>query len=849
MGVHGRDRELDLLDRLVVSARAGRGGALAVRSGPGLGRSTLLRWAARRASPDFRVLSVPGVRVEAELAGAALGRFLPGGSDAPQDVHRRLAELAADRPLLCVADDAHWMDAPSLNALAFTARRAESYPILMLFGASDGRLRGAGRDRLAAIPDLALPPLDDTAARLVLREGVEGIPTELESVLVELAGGNPRALRELGRALTPGQLSGIDPPPVTLPPGSELRAVYRRRFMRLPEASRLLLLFAVVEESLDIVTLGRAAAAAGVDLAALEPARDVGLLTVEGDHVSVPGQLVRGVLQADAPLADLNTAHRLLARVMDRPGQRARRIMHRTSIAPRPGDVEELRAVAAGADPVEAAAIWARAADLSGDPADLLGAASAHWRGGASARARVLVRRALADPAVPPGEAELLLGEIELFDGMPEKARTLYAAAADLLPEPERLDALARAGEAAYLAGDIASYLDLAERAKRTPGSELLTLHFQGTAAAFVGEDFGVPLRRLLGLPESCMDHLWASTAASLLGDDLAAHELATGAVRAAHGGNISLRPCALHLLAQAELWRGRFCEAAEASREGLALAEAVGQGNVAVDHRALLALVAALRGDRNESRRQAGIAATTAAARGLSRPEAFISWAEAALDLLSDRPAEAAARLRIMTVHPVVRVMSTPLYVEAEVHSGGREAAARSLAVFDMWAQATANPARLALSRRCHALLAAGGAAEEHFSAALALHRLGGSPFELARTELLFGSWLRRSRRPSDARPHLRYALHLFRHYEAEAWAGRARAELRAAGESALGGEPAAELTAQQEQIARLAAEGATNREIAARLVLSPRTVEHHLRNVFTRLGVRSRVELTKFF
>ncbi|ROO88987.1 regulatory LuxR family protein [Actinocorallia herbida] len=849
MGVHGRDRELDLLDRLVVEARAGRGGALAVRSGPGLGRSTLLRWAARRASPDFRVLSVPGVRVEADLPGAALGRILPGGSEDPLEVHRRLVELAADRPLLCVADDAHWMDAPSLAALAFTARRAETLPILMLFGASDGRVRGAGRDRLAAIPDLPLPPLDDTASRLVLRECVEGIPAEVESVLVELAGGNPRALRELGRALTPGQISGIEPPPATLPSGSELRATFRRRYDRLPEDARSLLAFAVVEERLDIVTLGRAAASAGLDLAALEPARSAGLLTVDRDHVSVPSALMRSVLEADSPLAALHTAHRLLAQVMDRPGQRARRIMHRTAVARRPSDLAELRAVAAGAEPAEAAGIWARAAELSGDPADLLGAAAAHWRAGAPARAKVLVRRALADPAVPPGEAEMLLGEIELFDGMPEKSRTLYATAADLLPEAERLDALARAGEAAYLAGDIMSYLDLAERAARTPGSDLLTLHFQGIAAAFVGEDFSHALRRVLTLPESCLDHLWASTAASLLGDDLAAHELAGGAVRAAHGGNTALKPCALHLLAQAELWRGRFCEAVEASREGLALAEATGQGNVAVDHRALLALVAALRGDRAESRRQAGMAAATAQGRGLSRPEAFLSWAEAALDLLADRPAEAAARLRIITVHPVVRVMSTPLYVEAEVHSGGREAAARSLAVFDGWAKATANPARLALSRRCHALLSEGPVAEEHFSAALALHRLGGSPFELARTELLFGSWLRRSRRPSDARAHLRHALHLFRHYEAEAWAGRARAELRAAGETAAGGEPAAELTAQQEQIARLAAEGATNREIAARLVLSPRTVEHHLRNVFTRLGVRSRVELAKFF
>ncbi len=851
MAVHGRDRELDLLDELVMRARTGRGGALAVRSGPGLGRSTLLRWAARRASTGFRVLSVPGVRAEAGIAGAGVGRILPGTPDDPCAVRRSLTELAQDRPVLCIADDAHWLDRESLDALAYAARRVDGEPILMLFAAHNEHILTPERDRLAAIPSLSLPPLSDETSRRVLRECAPDIPGELESVLVELAGGNPRALLELGRSLTPGQLSGTEPPPPTLPATSELRAMYRRRFFRLSETARLLLLLAVVDDRLDTVTLGRAAASVGLDLAELEPARAWGLLAVDGDHVTVPSLLVRSVLYADAPLVEKRTAHCLLAGVLDRPDQRSRRIWHRTAVTSRSGDAADLRAVAAGAEPAEAARLWTRAAELSGDPADLLGAAGAFWHSGDPARARGLIRRVQADPAVPPGEAELLLGEIELFDGLPGRARACFQTAADLLPPQQRLDALARAGEAAFLAGDILGYLELAAQAEDASGPELLALHFAGTSAAFVNGDFTTPLRKLLTLPVNCLDHFWAATAASLLGDDTASYELASRAVRAAHGGYATLRPAALHLLAQADVWRGRFAEARASSLEGLALARAVGQGNVAVDHLSVLALLSALRGDRENTERHADEAAKTASARGLSRPEAFITWARAVLDLIEDRPVEAAARLEVMTVHPVVRVMTTPLYVEAAVHSGRRDAAVRALHLFDKWAETTDNPARLALSRRCHALLADGDA-EKHFTAALSLHRLGGSPFELARTQLLYGSWLRRARRPSDARVHLRQALHAFRHYDAGGWAGRARAELRAAGESCTGpegAEPAVELTAQQQQIARLAAEGATNREIAAHLVLSPRTVEHHLRNVFTRLGVRSRVELVRFF
>jgi DNA-binding NarL/FixJ family response regulator len=227
-----------------------------------------------------------------------------------------------------------------------------------------------------------------------------------------------------------------------------------------------------------------------------------------------------------------------------------------------------------------------------------------------------------------------------------------------------------------------------------------------------------------------------------------------------------------------------------------------------------------------------------------------------ACADLADDRPADAMDRLRLMAagtgyVHPAIRAMAAPHFVEAAARCGERDKAVHALAKFDDWANSTGSTPRLAQSHRCHALISpTSPEADEHFIEAIRLHRASNTALELAKTELLYAHHLRRSRKPRAAREHLRDALKIFEEYDAQLWTERTRAELRAAGE-AVDTRPRAitGLTPQQEQIARLVAEGATNREIAAQLVVSPRTVDHHLRNIFTRLGVRSRVELTALF
>jgi DNA-binding CsgD family transcriptional regulator len=244
-------------------------------------------------------------------------------------------------------------------------------------------------------------------------------------------------------------------------------------------------------------------------------------------------------------------------------------------------------------------------------------------------------------------------------------------------------------------------------------------------------------------------------------------------------------------------------------------------------------------------------------AARELGRPQAFNCWVSACIDLVEDRPADALHRFRHMTAgtgqfNPAVRALATPHYVEAASRCGQHARALGALHAFESWAAGSGSTTRLALAQRCHGLLAEDDTvAEEHFRESLRLHQHAHTALELAKTELFFAHRLRRARKPGAARSLLREALTIFRQFDARPWADRATAELRAAGETVGPAAPRgkAELTAQQMRISALVAEGATNREIADRLVLSTRTVDYHLRNIFARLGVRSRVELAALF
>ncbi|WP_254876859.1 LuxR family transcriptional regulator [Verrucosispora sp. NA02020] len=803
-----------------------------------------------------------------------------------------LGRAARERPLLCTMDDLDTGDAPTARILAFVARRLRHLPVTLLLTAGDG-------SRVAGIPSRRLPPLDETASRALLADRCPGPPPP-EPVLATLAAvgaGNPQALVDLGDALTPGQWLGREPLPGAPPTDGNLGRAYRAMLDRLPADTRRVLLLTALAADIGSGVLARAARAAGTAVEALAPAEAAGLVRTDpyGD-VAFARPLARAMVEATASAADRRAAHLLLAAACGAPGQRLRRVLHRAAAAdgPDPALAADLAAVAIdGGYSVGAAAALARAAELTDDPAlaaERRVAAARHaWTVGRTGQARALLR-AVPPPGAPEeaagaggpstprdvdpgGRAALLRGEMRLRCGAPSAALPVLLAAADALTGTDlaaaRL-ALLRAGEAVCFSGEQYRYAEVARHPAAArhdadgPEAELLTTMIAGVAATLRGEHTrgGPLLRRAVVLGGRSTVALTptaltgAAVAGLLVAVDAAAHRLADRAVDLARNrGEVCLLPRALELRAMSEYWLGRHDAAARSCREGLLLARSGDQHASAEVHLGLLAVLAAVRADRDTGLRYVAEIGDSAPAG--SRPYALAQWALSVLDLVDGRYADAADRLTALARpgtgrgQVLVQVMATPHLVEAAVGAGRPAQARTALAVFDRWVGSTASSSRRALSARCHALLAPRGSAEaeELFRAALRLHPADVATFERARTELLFGRELRRRRRPRDARAYLHRARQAFVLLAAHAWAEQATAELRAAGESVGVPQRPAErlLTGQQLRIARLVAEGATNREIAGRMFLSTRTVDHHLRNVFHRLGVRSRTELTR--
>ncbi|MEV6996943.1 LuxR C-terminal-related transcriptional regulator [Streptomyces sp. NPDC093982] len=421
---------------------------------------------------------------------------------------------------------------------------------------------------------------------------------------------------------------------------------------------------------------------------------------------------------------------------------------------------------------------------------------------------------------------------------------------------------LARATEAAIYTGDLRRLREAARVADRlgvvSPGT------LGGLVAAFEGryEDARELLEAAAGRCGPGGDPtvlIHAGIAALLLGDHTRA---ATATLRAAASararGTPVTVPQAMEFRAYADFWTGRPRAGEAAAADALWQAHATGQDNGACHLQAALAMFSALTGDADLCHERAASARSYALARGLGLPAALAQWALAYLDLSSGRFAAAAARLRALAGfgpghgHRAIRHLAAPHYVEAAVRTGDTRVARVAHADYHRWASAVRSPDDLALSARCRALLAPGAEAVDHYRVALDLHSHGTRDFERARTELLFGSTLRRLRSRTEARDRLHSALEAFDSFGAPHCAAQARSELRAlgtpAGPTRTGPDtPTGRLTAQQLLVARMAAEGATNREIADRLALSPRTIDHHLRGVFSRLGIRSRIELVR--
>ncbi|MFB7327826.1 AAA family ATPase [Streptomyces sp. NPDC056190] len=920
--MQGRDEELRRIELMLADALRGESGALLLHGEAGIGKSALLEHAAARAE-GLRVLRVEGIESEMELGFSGLHQlFLPvlqvldrlpapqaqalrsvfGLVDAP--VRDRLtvalaalsvlSEAAADTPLLCLVDDLQWLDQPSVDVLAFAARRLRAEGVAMLFAARGDSPGSTAR----ALPRLHVTGIDRTAAAALL----PGLAPHVAERIIDQAQGNPLALRELSAALTPAQRSGqlgplaLPEAPSALP--SQLQEALAERIRQLPEATRRILSVAAADDTGDLAAVLAAAARSGGSVDDLAPAERAGLLAVSGAGLRFRHPLVRFAAYQRAPLAERIAAHRALAETLDGPGHAHRRAWHLAAAATGPHErvAAELERVAEWAGSrqamASASAAYERAAQLTADPVlrarRLIGAAQRASEAGQDERCGALadqVPQPLQDPGMAADFARVR-AVVELGFGSPARAARILAEGADATAaeRPDKLPVLLTdALHAAFAAGDAALIAGIAARAPGLPVFAVPAHVFADAAAARRQDEDaaadGVPavpdVRAVRGVPDvpavrrarrplaelvaACgrtevglMDRLMTGHYCHLLADHAAAHQVASAAVAHCRDRGVGgWLPTTLHLLAQVELSLGRRDDALAHAAEALRLADYYDLDHRVAHLRALLAVLAAARGEEDRTRELADRALEYTRPRGVGRGTSDALWALGLLDLGSGQAQRALDRLeaaRDAAGHPLMARHLLPDLVEAAVRAGHPERAKAPAEALAACADAVRQPAVGAQSRRCRALTGPDSRAEEHYLAALDLHPADDS-FERARTELLYGEWLRRQRRKLDARDRLRAALERFDRVGARPWMRRARTELRAAGghhDPALAADsPIAQLSPQEREVVRLAATGATNREIATQLLLSPRTVGHHLYRAFPKLGISSRTQL----
>lgn len=898
--LRGRERERASIEALVRRARDGHGGGIVLYGEPGIGKSALLRQAAEDAgTARLRVLRTVGVEPEADLPYATLHRllmpvldrigFLPppqaralrvvfGQADGPAPDRylvalaslTLLSELAGSEPTLALVDDAHWADRPSLEVLAFVARRLESEPVALLLAARADEGAPVGTQGLIELP---LAGLDREAARALIADLTGGALPEAElERLLRATAGNPLAIRELSSA---GASGPVDPrAPIALTQG--LRSAFLRRVEDRPADARRLLLLIAADGTGRMDVLHRAAAELAAGYPSPSP-EDLGdLVDVSGTTVAFRHPLIRSAIYHDADPAARRAAHRALAAALqDDPAESDRRAWHLGQAAEGPDEAaaEELERSAGRTarhlGPAAAAAALARAAELSPPGPDrsrrLAAAASACWHGGDGDRARVLLDQAERD-AAESGPVRLditiLRALIELRAGTPAHALTLLRP---LIPHAlttdrsRAIDLLTQFGEATFHAGSAQAWDEIGAAVERLPltgdsTDEVLTRLVRAAARVRAGKPAGVAsgdldtVQRLTDPALLC----WAGGMVWGIGDHDRAQWMRHEAMRRARTlGAAGALAWILQYVALTEINASRFATAEAYTEEGLRLADETAQPNLGCWHRAQLAMIAAYRGQEDEARRLAARVLDEAQERTLAGAASMARRALGTLELAAGRPEDALRHYRALdrgdAVHPGIRSATLPDHIEAAVRADRPDEAARWLTPFLNWAEAMNAPDYLALAARCRGLVSTGNP-EAHYREALTLHTGADTPIDRARTELLLGEHLRRARRPADSRPHLRAALETFDRLGAVTWVDRARNELRATGASTGERSPDAlsGLTPQELRIALALSEGATNREMAAQLFLSPRTIEYHLRKIFQKTGTASRTELT---
>ncbi len=904
--LRGRRRECDALGGLVAAARAGRSQVLVLRGEAGIGKTALLDFLVDRAA-GCRVARAAGVESEMELAFAGLHQLcsphlhrldtLP----APQQQALRtafglqagpapdrflvglavltlLSAVAEERPLVCVVDDAQWLDRASLQALEFVARRLAAEPVAVVFA-----VRTSDREpALAGLPELVVRGLGTGDARALLESAVTGtLDPRVRDRIVAESSGNALALLELPLGRTPAELAGGFGLPDATPLAGRLEDAFRRRLAPLPGATRLLLLVAAADPVGDPVLLWRAAERLGVGADDAVPAVDAGLVGI-GTDVRFRHPLVRSAVYRAASPEQRRTVHGALACTVDPDTDPDRRAWHRAQATAGLDEhvAEELERsatrVRARGGQAAAAAFLEEAVALTPDPGRrarrALAAAHAKNLAGAPERALELLSAAQAGPLdeLDRARAELLGAQITFAATRGRDAPRLLLSVARRL---EPLDAtLARATYLDAFAAAVAAGREARGGDVRDVATAVVAADWGGTAdglprpcallldglalLATRGHRAGVPvLRRALAalreepIPEDdALRWLWlACRTARALFDDASWDELSERQVQVARRtGALSLLPMALTERFSWQLFAGNLAAATSLVGEAAAVTDAIGSRVTPYGAVSL----ATWRGREDEARALVEAGREDVVRRGEGLWLISADWTMSVLLLGLCRydealaAAEAAARkadgLELWTwVWPEV--------VEAAVRSGRAERAVVPLERFTAFADTSGTDWALGVAARCRALVADRDGAEDPYRESI--DRLGrtGIQVALARSHLLYGEWLRREGRRRDAREQLRTAHRMLVDMGMEAYAERARLELTATGETARRRVVPTldELTAQEAQIARLAGERLTNPEIGTQLFLSPRTVEWHLRKVFTKLGVSSRREL----
>lgn len=905
-----RASEQAYIDRLLARAQAGTSGAVVILGEAGIGKSALLDYAGAAAG-NTRVLRGAGVEAEAELAFGALHLLLRshleridslpgiqaaalraafGLAAAPAEdqllvglaVLTLLSDLTDDAPLLVLIDDAHWLDRASAGALLFAARRLGEEGVVMIFAARDGE----GSFVATGLPEMWPARLDDTAAAALLAEHHADLPAEVRARVIDEAAGNPLALIELPAALPGeqyvGELSPLGLPVGMLPVDSRVQRAFRTQIERFPAATQTLLLVAAADDMGSLATIVNAGRALGAQVEDFEPAERTRLITVTAEQVIFRHPLIRAAAYHNAPFGRRLAAHGALAAAYDMPEQTDRHVWHRAAAAVGPSEEVAVtleraaeRARSRGGQAAIAGA-YERAAELSVDERTrarrLCAASRAARDAGLLSHAAELVQRVagpIDDPVIGADLASVR-ATVEFEYGSSRAAgRSLIDAAVPLA----RLDPTAASSMLstvvglASLAGDrnLAGEAIAALDALPSPAdpAAVMTVTVARAMASQIADDPEGALRLLneiddaewaeMGATGPPRSRLLAAQAAALRGDDAKTYALAAAQVAECRTrGMIGMLPEAVLVVARTEMYMGRYRDAIANAGEGLRILN--DSGNMGSSRELgfqglVLAPLAAIQGDADRCRALARDTIDRATERDLAAAAAWSRYSLGLLDLGLGRYDAALDRMdQIPPTVPTITYTYCADQIEAAVRARQLERAEAPFSRFRRWAAHAKQPWAMAVAERCRALISTQEEAEARYATAVRLHSGGGRPFEEARTRLLYGEWLRRDLRRTEARSQLRAALDTFERLEAAPWTERARNELRATGETTPPPrrfDRLSRLTPQELQVIRLAATGATNREIGGRLFLSPRTVSYHLYKAYPKLGVSSRREL----